>query len=175
MSTKQEFISQDALGHQPGPEEHDPCNEVLTSAAWVEACKRAEYNAICAATGTTFQPFALETTGGIYQGGVFLSTKHMRDLGLTADILEGKCRKHISFALRRGTIAHVTTALEVAERAAEDELALRPLARRVRLRVRLVGVVVPSSSSSSSPSRGHRGGASTADRSERLAARAPAA
>ena len=37
-----------------------------------------------------------------------------------------KFKKDISFALRRGTIAHVTTALDgyAAQRAAEDELTL---------------------------------------------------
>jgi hypothetical protein len=33
----------------------------------------------------------------------------MRDSGLPADVLVGKLKKDISFALRRGTIAHVTT------------------------------------------------------------------
>jgi hypothetical protein len=30
--TNQEFINRAALGHQPGPGEHDPRNDVLTSA-----------------------------------------------------------------------------------------------------------------------------------------------
>ncbi len=56
-------------------------------------------------------PFALETTGGhgastasVY----FLFKKHLRDSGLPADVLLGKLKKDISFALRRGTIAQVT-------------------------------------------------------------------
>ena len=53
-----------------------------------------------------------------------LFTKQMRDSGLPADVLVGKLKKDISFALRRGTIAQVTTALDAAQRAAEDELAL---------------------------------------------------
>jgi hypothetical protein len=36
-------------------------------------------------------------------------------------VLVGKLKKDISFALRRGTIAQVTTALDAAQRAAEDE------------------------------------------------------
>ncbi len=44
--------------------------------------------------------------------------------GVAADVLLGKLKKDISFALRRGTIAQVTTALEAGQRAAEDELAL---------------------------------------------------
>jgi hypothetical protein len=79
-------------------------------------------------TGSIFSPFALETTGGhgastasVY----YLFTKQMRDSGLPADVLVNKLKKDIiSFALRRGTIAQVTTALDAAQRAAEDELAL---------------------------------------------------
>jgi hypothetical protein len=70
------------------------------------------YDAICAGTGWVFSPFALETTGGhgastasVY----FLFTKQMRDSGLPVDVLLGKLKKGISFALRRGTIAQVTT------------------------------------------------------------------
>ena len=48
----------------------------------------------------------------------------LRWTGLPADVLVGKLKKDISFALRRGTIAQVTTALDAAQRAAEDELAL---------------------------------------------------
>ena len=38
-----------------------------------------------------------------------LFKKHLRDSGLPADVLLGKLKKDISFALRRGTIAEVTT------------------------------------------------------------------
>ncbi len=38
-----------------------------------------------------------------------LLTKQMRDSGLPADVLVGKLKKDIFFALRRGTIAQVTT------------------------------------------------------------------
>ena len=49
----------------------------------------------------------------------------MRDSGLPADVLLGKLKKDISFALRRGTIAQVTThALDAGQRAAEDDLDL---------------------------------------------------
>jgi hypothetical protein len=34
--------------------------------------------------------------------------KHLHDSGLPADVLLGKLKKDISFALRRGTIAQVT-------------------------------------------------------------------
>jgi hypothetical protein len=40
----------------------------------------------------------------------FLFKKHLRDSGLPADVLLGKLKKDISFALRRGTIAQGTTA-----------------------------------------------------------------
>jgi hypothetical protein len=73
-------------------------------------------------------PFALETTGGhgaSTKSVYLLFTKQMRDSGLPADVLVGKLKKDISFALRRGTIAQVTThALDAAQRVAEDELAL---------------------------------------------------
>jgi hypothetical protein len=46
----------------------------------------------------------------------------MRDSGLPADVLLGKLKKDISFALRRGTIAQGTTALDACQCAAEDEL-----------------------------------------------------
>ena len=47
----------------------------------------------------------------------FLFAKQLRDSGLPADTLVGKLKKDISFALRRGTIAQVTTALDAAQRA----------------------------------------------------------
>ena len=46
------------------------------------------------------------------------------DSGLPADVLVGKPKKDIVCALRRGTIAQSTTALDAAQRAVEDELAL---------------------------------------------------
>jgi hypothetical protein len=68
---------------------------------------RRIYDAICAAAGSNFSPFALETTGGhgastatVY----FLFTKQLRESGLPAGVLVGKLKKDISFALRR-TIA----------------------------------------------------------------------
>ncbi len=71
-------------------------------------------------------PFALETTGGHGASTAsvdFLFTKQLRDSGLPADALVGEL-KDISFALRRDTIAKVTTAIDAAQRAVEDELAL---------------------------------------------------
>ena len=126
-ATNQEFINRAALGRQPGPEERDPRNDVLTSAKRAEERKHTKYDAICAATGAVFSPFALETTGGhgASTASVYLLfKKHLRDSGLPADVLLGKLKKDISFALRRGTIAQVTTALDAGQRAAEDELAL---------------------------------------------------
>jgi hypothetical protein len=102
-----------ALGHQPGPGEHDPRNDVLTCAKRAEKLKHDKYDAICAATGSHFSPFALETTGGhgASTATVFflLFAKQLRDSGLPADVLVSKLNKGISFALRRGTIAQVTT------------------------------------------------------------------
>ena len=50
------------------------------------------------------------------------SKRLLRDSGLQPDVLVGKLKKGISFALRRGTIAQVTTTLDAAQRAVEDEL-----------------------------------------------------
>ncbi len=61
-----------------------------------------------------------DCTASVY----YLFSKTLRDSGLPADVLVGKLKKDISFALRRGTIAQVTTALDAAQRAAEDELVL---------------------------------------------------
>ena len=126
--TNQEFINRAALGHQPGPGEHDSRNDVLTSVMRAEALKHRKYDAICAATGSHVSPFALETTGGhgastatVY----FLFAKQLRDSGLPADVLVGKLKKDISLALRRGTIPQETThALDAAQRAVKDELVL---------------------------------------------------
>ncbi len=48
----------------------------------------------------------------------------MRDSGLPAKVLVGKLKKDISFALRRGTIAQVTTALDAAQRTVDEDLTL---------------------------------------------------
>jgi hypothetical protein len=49
-------------------------------------------------------------TRGLHRVGVLaLDQANARDSGLPADVLLGKLAKDISFALRRGTIAQVTT------------------------------------------------------------------
>ncbi len=50
--TNQELINRAGLNHQPGLEEHDPRNDVLTSAKRAEERKHTKYDAICAATGS---------------------------------------------------------------------------------------------------------------------------
>jgi hypothetical protein len=61
------------------------------------------------------------STNAVY----YLFTKHLRDSGVPlGEALKRKLKKDISFALRRGTIAQVTTALDAAQRAAEAELAV---------------------------------------------------
>ncbi len=70
-------------------------------------------------------PFALETTGGHGASTAtvsFLLAKQLRDSGLPADVLVSKFNKDVSFALRRGTIAQGTTALDAAQCDVEDEL-----------------------------------------------------
>jgi hypothetical protein len=62
----------------------------------------------------------VEATGGhgASTASVYLLlTEQMRDSGLPADVLVGKLNKDISFALRRGTIAQVTTSLDAGQRA----------------------------------------------------------
>ena len=53
------------------------------------------------------------STASVY----FFFRKQLRDSGLPADALVGKLKKDISFALRRGTMAQVTTPLTAAQRA----------------------------------------------------------
>jgi hypothetical protein len=74
------WVTNQELTSQPGPE-HDPRNQVLTSAVRVEAREHA---------------------------GVLPLHQALRDLGLSEVVLVGKLKKDISSALRRGTIAHVT-------------------------------------------------------------------
>ncbi len=49
---------------------------------------------------------------------------------MPGEALKRKLKKDISFALRRGTIAQVTTALDAAQRAAEAELAVNDTKER---------------------------------------------
>ncbi len=44
--TNHELINRAGLNHQPGPEEHDPRNDVLTSAKRAEKRKHTKYDAI---------------------------------------------------------------------------------------------------------------------------------
>ncbi len=64
-----------------------------------------------AAAGTIFSPFALETMGGASTKAIYyLFIKHLRDSGVPlGEALKRKLKKDILFALRRGTIAQVTT------------------------------------------------------------------
>jgi hypothetical protein len=124
-ATNQDLKNRTALGHQPDPSEHDPRNNILVSAGWAEAFKHNKYDNLCKAAGTIFSPFALETTGGhgaSTKAVYCLFNKHLRDSGVPGEALKRKLKKDISFALRRGTIAQVTTALDAAQRAAEAEL-----------------------------------------------------
>jgi hypothetical protein len=125
--TNQDLKDRSWRVHQPDPSEHDSRNNTLVCAAWAESKKHVKYDNLCAAAGTIFQPFALETMGahGASTKAVYyLFTKHLRDSGVPGEALKRKLKKGISFALRRGTIAQVTTALDAAQRAAEAELAV---------------------------------------------------
>jgi hypothetical protein len=95
--TYQEFISRTALDHQPGPGEHDPRNDVLTSAKRGEAQTRQVVRRHLRGNGVSLVSYDLPT---VY----FLFAKQLRDSGLPADVPVGKLKKDISFALRRGTL-----------------------------------------------------------------------
>ena len=126
-TSNQDLMNRYRPARQPDPSEHDGRNNTLVSAVWAESKKHAKYDNLCAAAGTTFSPFALETMGahGASTKTVYyLFTKHLRDSGVPGEALKRKLKKDISFALRRGTIAQVTTALDAAQRAAEAELAV---------------------------------------------------
>jgi hypothetical protein len=61
-----------------------------------------------AAAAGLSSPRALETTGGHGASTATVNClfdKQLRDSGLSADVLVGKVKKDMSFALRRGTIA----------------------------------------------------------------------
>ena len=78
-----------------------------------EERKHDKSDAICAAMGSHFSPFALETTGGpggLYRDGVLALRQAPARLGGSAGgrARGQKLNQDISFALRRGTIAQVT-------------------------------------------------------------------
>ncbi len=97
-----------------------------------------KYDNLCAAAGTIFQPFALETTGGhgaSTKAVYYLFNNHLRDSGVPGEALKRKLKKDISFALRRGTIAQVTTLLPLAldrQATSDERLVARPARRRGR-------------------------------------------
>ncbi len=69
--------------------------------------------------------FGTSSTGGhgaSTKAVYYLFNKHLRYSGVPGEALKRKLKKDISFALRRGTIAQVTTALDAAQRAADAEL-----------------------------------------------------
>jgi hypothetical protein len=125
-ATNQELVHRTALGQQPAASAHDPRNNTLVSAAQAEERKHTKYKQLCTAAGTLFQPFALETAGGhgASTAAVYYlltntcvtrgSRRGTRGHGAVAQAQQG-----ISFALRRGTIAQVTTTALDAQRAAE--------------------------------------------------------
>ena len=112
--TNQEFISRAALGQQPGPEEHDPRNDVLASAKRVEEHKHRKDDAICAAAGSILYTFRAREDGRVYVSVYILALAlhqatpydcELRDSALPADVLFGKLNRDNSFALRRLTVA----------------------------------------------------------------------
>jgi hypothetical protein len=63
---------------------------------------------------------------GPYYGVLFKA--QVNHLGLPADVFVGMLKKEISFALRRGTSAQVTTAHDAAQRVVEVPLVLKEAA-----------------------------------------------
>ena len=62
-TSNQDLMNRYRPARQPDPSEHDGRNNTLVSAVWAESKKHAKYDNLCAAAGTTFSPFALETMG----------------------------------------------------------------------------------------------------------------
>jgi len=60
-TSNQDLMNRYRPARQPDPSEHDGRNNTLVSAVWAESKKHAKYDNLCAAAGTTFSPFALET------------------------------------------------------------------------------------------------------------------
>ena len=113
----QDSVNRAALGHAGPRRTRSPQTTSTNIASTTPSALSGKW--VC-----MLSPFALETTGGhgastasVY----FLLTKQLRDSGLLADVLAGKLKKGISFALRCRTLAHVPTALDAARRAVEDE------------------------------------------------------
>ena len=69
--TNQGFINRAALNHQPVPDEHDPRNDVLTSAKRAEEAKHLKYDANCTGTGSHFLVSRSRRRAGTPTGGRF--------------------------------------------------------------------------------------------------------
>ncbi len=133
-ATNQEFINRAAPGRQPGPEEHDPRNDVLTSAKRAEERKHAKYDRICTATGSVYLvTFRARNDGRsrCLHRGCTCSSKSICATRVFRRTCCWYCKlkKDIPFALRRGTIAQVTTHHHLAL----DGFAWLLLASRLRL------------------------------------------
>jgi hypothetical protein len=126
-ATNQDVKNRKAFGHQPDPSAHDPRNDTLVYAAWAEGNQvrqplrgsRHDLPTICARDDGW--PRRLDESGllPLHQASTRLGVPPPG-----GEALKRKLKKDISFALRRGTIAKVTTALDAAQRAAEAGLAV---------------------------------------------------
>ncbi len=87
--------------------EHDPRNDVLTSAKRAEEVKHQVRRHLRGNWVKFLSFFERRRAGtGPHTAAVyFLFAKQLRDSGLPADFLVGKLKKDMSFALLRGTIA----------------------------------------------------------------------
>ena len=141
----QEFINRAARCHQPGPEEHDPRNDVLAGANRAGERKHAKCDVVCAAPGQSRRLFALAATGGhgasISRVGVLAPdlTKQTRDSALIpSNTLVAKSSTRTCRArLGRGTTSEASARPSTATPACQLVLAL--LSARSRRRAGLLG------------------------------------
>ena len=92
-----------------------------------EEAKHLKYDATCAATGSNFSPFALETTGGHRASTAtvyFLFAKQLRDSAYRRTFFWASSRRTSRLRSAGARSPQVTTALDAAQRAVEYESAL---------------------------------------------------
>ena len=92
--TNQEFINRPALGHRPGPGEHDPRNDVITSAKRAEVHKHRKYDAICVDSGVYLLSICAPDDGcarGLYRVGLLSLRQATARLGSAGGRARGVC------------------------------------------------------------------------------------
>ena len=129
--TKREFINRAALGHQPGPGEHDPRNDVLTSAKRAEKLKHDKYSTSTSTTPSVRQRDLTSLLSrsrrraGTVPRRFTSSSQQLRGTGLQADVLAGK----LLVSNRQGCGASVGLSLRAAAARRDVRLAAPRKAR----------------------------------------------